>query len=67
MTNFISVKYCLLYLLSLYTIGSYGQASTRNQEEFKTTDSNMDDMSTPNQELIKTTVNDIDLVRKIKQ
>ena len=46
MINFISVKYCLLYLLSMYTIGSYGQVSTINLEEFKTTDSNMDDLST---------------------
>ena len=67
MTNFISVKYCLLYLLSLYTIGSYGQVSTRNPEEFKTTDSNIDDLSTTKQESIKTIVDDIDLVRKIKQ
>ena len=41
MTNFISVKYCILYMLSLYTIGSYGlsypsnvnKLSTRNPEQ----------------------------------
>ena len=49
MTNFISVKYCKLYMLSLYTIGSYNlsypsninQLSTRNPEQIKTTDNNI--------------------------
>ena len=50
MTNFISVKYCLLYLLSLYIIENYGQVSTRNPEQFKTTDSNMGDLSTTEEE-----------------
>ena len=67
MNNFISVKYYLLYLLSLYTIGSYAQVSTRNPEEFKTTDNNMDDLSTTKQESIKTTDDDIDLIRKVKE
>ena len=67
MTNFISVKYCLLYLLSLYTIGNYGQISTRNPEQFKTTDNNMNDLSTTSQEPIKTTNDNIDFVRKIKR
>ena len=48
-------------------MGSYGQVSTRNPEEFKTTDSNMDDLSTTKQESIKTTDDDLNLIRKIKQ
>ena len=67
MTNFISVKYCLLYLLSLYTIGSYGLSTTRNPEQFITTNNNMDDLSSTSQKPIKITVNDIDLVRKINK
>ena len=67
MTNFISVKYCILYLLSLYTIGNYGLSTTRNPEQIKTTDKNMDDLSRTSQNPIKTTVNDVDYVRKMKQ
>ena len=52
MINFISVKYCLLYLLSMYTIGSYGQISTKNPREFKTTGNNMGDLSTTEEELV---------------
>ena len=46
MTNFISIKYCIIYMLSLYTIGSYGLSypsnvnilSTKTSEQLKTTD-----------------------------
>ena len=49
MTNFISVKYCIVYILSLYTIGSYGlfypsnvnKLSTKTPEQIKTTDNNI--------------------------
>ena len=51
----------------MYTMGSYGQVSTRNPDELKTTDSNMDDLSTTKQESIKTTDDDLDLLCKVKE
>ena len=62
MTNFISVKYCALYLLSMYTIGSYSQVSTRNPEQFKTTDS-IEFIPKIRQEFIKVMNNAIDYSR----
>ena len=67
MINFISVKYCLLYLLSLYTIGSYGQVSTRNPGEFKTTDSNMDDLFTTEEEPIINMDDRFEFIHKTKE
>ena len=36
MTNFISVKYCIVYILSLYTIGSYGLFYPSNVNKLST-------------------------------
>ena len=66
MTNFISVEYCLLYLLSLYTIGNYCQLSTRNPEQFKTTNSNINDLYTTEEPVIN--MNDrFEFIPKIKE
>ena len=66
MANFISVKYCLLYLLSMYTIGNYGQISTRNPREFKTTNSNMDGLSTTEEEPVIYMDDSFEIIPKAK-
>ena len=75
MTRFISVKYCILYMFSLYTIGNYGHSyssnvdklSTRNREEVKTIDNNMDDLSIQSQEFIKTINNIVEYSSNFKK
>ena len=57
MTNFISVKYCILYMLSLYTIGSYGQSYS----------SNVNKLFTRNPEQIKTTYNNIQYFKNFEE